>query len=107
MEKIIDELKEIWDSEENALGCGGTYASMNLRKALVLAKEIQGFKKHPKYKKILEHIIIITEVWRKALKRHNSNELKFIEYDVDTGLPVDRQSPLSVSVIPVPQEKDQ
>ncbi|MCP3927213.1 MAG: hypothetical protein GY714_32035 [Desulfobacterales bacterium] len=88
MKKIIEELREIWDSEENALRCGGTYSSHNLRKAIELGKEIENYKKHPQYEKALAHIDIITEVWRKALKNHNSNELKFIEYDVNTGLPI-------------------
>ncbi len=64
---------------------------MNLRKALVLAKEIEKYKNHPKYKKALDHKIIITEVWRKALKKHNSHELKFVEYDVETGLSIKKK----------------
>lgn len=89
MEKIIKELKEIWDSEENALKhCGGTCASMNLRKSFDLIKEIENYNKHPDYKKILDHLITMREVWRNVLIKHNSNKHKFIEYDINTGFPV-------------------
>ena len=88
MEKIIKELKEIWDSEENALRCGGTYSSMNLRKCLDLITKIEDHKEHPKYKNVLDHLTKIREVWRKALKKHNSQKLKVLEYDINTGLPI-------------------
>jgi hypothetical protein len=88
MNKIIEQLREISETKESALRCGGTYSENNLRICLSLLQELESFKDHPEYEKVLEAVLVTKGNWQSALINHNSNELKFIEYNIETGLPI-------------------
>jgi hypothetical protein len=87
MKKIIEQLREISETKESAMKCGGTYSSNNLRQCLTLLKELEAYKDHPKYGKVLNALLVIKDNWQSALINHNLNELKIIEYNIETGLP--------------------
>ncbi len=88
MNRIIEKLREISEAKESAMHCGGTYSSNNLRICISLLKKLEGYKDHSKYEKVLNALLIIKDNWQSALKHHNSNELKIIEYNIETGLPI-------------------
>jgi hypothetical protein len=73
---------------------GGTYSSWQLRKCLQLAKECESYYTHPEYESIYAQIKEITALWRKVLAKHNAKELKFVEYDLETGLHLDGTTPM-------------
>ncbi len=68
--------------------CGGTYSSNNLRICLSLIKESEDYKDHQKYGKVLNALLAIKDNWQSALENHNANEFKIIEYNLETGLPI-------------------
>lgn len=60
---------------------GGTFASVRLQEVLLLQKLATLTDDQE------ERIYELSVVWRDALRRHNAQEKKFCEYDLDTGLP--------------------
>lgn len=69
------------ESQKNmATLCGGTVSSENLRVALEL-KELN------KDLSLANKIDSLIEIWRNQLKYHNSQPVKVIEYDLETGNP--------------------
>jgi hypothetical protein len=88
MNKIIEQLRVITDTREGALQCGGTYSANNLRVCLVLLEEIEGYKGHEKYERVLDALLVIKDNWKSALINHNANESKIIAYNIETGLPI-------------------
>ncbi|PWQ96615.1 hypothetical protein DKW60_12590 [Leucothrix pacifica] len=86
MDDLIDQLKRILETRESAMQCGGTYAADRLRTCLSLLDQLNAYQNHPKYEKVLDALLSAKDIWQSALVRHNSNSLKFIEYDVSTGL---------------------
>ena len=89
MNELILRLKEVSETKESAMQCGGSYSANRLRTCISLINEIEEYNDHPKYKEVLEILLIIKESWKSALIKHNSNDLKFIEYDVETGLHIE------------------
>ncbi|MEM7114053.1 MAG: hypothetical protein AAF614_16580 [Chloroflexota bacterium] len=87
MNKILEKLNEI--SEDSPYGCGGTYSSWRLRACLKLTEEVAAFTTHPDCASVYSEIIQVTEIWREQLKRHNSQNLKFTVYDLETGMPLE------------------
>ena len=69
--------------------CGGTYSANSLRVCLSLINELEEYNDHPKYKNILGTLLLIKDNWQSARIKHNSNKLKFIEYDIETGLQIE------------------
>jgi DNA-directed RNA polymerase subunit L len=67
---------------------GGTMSSRYLRDALagydLVFKEAQIEKR--KKDELLEKACKLITMWREALKRHNAQPKKFVEYDIETGL---------------------
>jgi len=88
MKEIIERLRDISDTREGALQCGGTYSANNLRICLVLLEEIEGYKGHEKYERVLDALLVIKDNWQSALIKHNANESKIIAYNIETGLPI-------------------
>lgn len=88
MNKIIEQLRDISDTKEGALQCGGTYSANNLRICLALLEELEGNKGHMKYEKVLGALLVIKDNWQAALINHNANKSKIIEYNIETGLPI-------------------
>jgi hypothetical protein len=80
---------------------GGTISSQKLRDFLagvsLIKKEAQ--IDEPKKQELLDKANKLVEMWRVALKRHNAQPKKFVEYDLDTGLPVKEKRTLSTSEI--------
>ena len=99
-------LKDICDSEEGALKCGGTYSSWQLRNALSLLDEINRHKSDADYEKYRTYTVRMIEIWRKAIARHNSQQLKCVKYDIETGLPTvgPVQEPLTLAPLQAEQE---
>ena len=85
---LIEKLKEISESEEVAMECGGTYSSDRLRKALELIKEVDRYREHAKYEKVVNALNDVKGIWQSALAKHNACQGRFIEYDIDTGIPI-------------------
>ena len=92
MKKKIEQLREISETKEDAMQCGGTYSASNLRICLELLKELNGCKSHQKYEEVLSALLVIKDVWQSALMNHNANEMKFIEYNIETGFPIKSKS---------------
>ena len=90
MNELIEQLKEISTTKESALQCGGTYSANNLRICLSLLKKLEEYNDHPKYEKVLNTLLNIKDNWKSALINHNSNGSKFIEYDLETGIQIER-----------------
>ena len=88
MNELIEKLKKISETRENAMQCGGTYSANSLRICLSLLNEIEKYDSHPKYEEVLKALLIVKDNWQSALIKHNSNKLKFTAYDVDTGLQI-------------------
>ncbi|MEH6450523.1 MAG: hypothetical protein V7765_17765 [Oleispira sp.] len=88
MNKIIDQIREISETKESAMSCGGTYSANNLRICLSLLQELESYKDHSEYEKVLDAVLVTKDNLQSALINHNSNELKFIEYNLETGLPI-------------------
>lgn len=81
----VDRLSQILrglqdDTDGVASYAGGTLSAMYLQFALRIQKEAKAIT--PTQTKQLTKIIA---AWREALKRHNAQKLKFIEYDPMTG----------------------
>jgi len=89
MDRLIEKLKEISEPEGFAMKCGGTYSSDRLRKVLELIEEIDLYREHPKYEKVVNALNDVKGIWQSALAKHNANQSKFIEYDIKTGTPID------------------
>jgi len=89
MDRLIEKLKEISEPEGFAMKCGGTYSSDRLRKTLELIEEVDCYREHTKYKKAVNALNDVKGIWQSALKKHNANQSKFIEYDIETGIPID------------------
>ena len=90
MNELIEQLKKISETRESAMQCGGSYSANSLRKCLSLLNEIDQYKGQPKYDEVKNALLIVREIWQSSLIKHNSNKLKFIAYDVETGLQVGR-----------------
>ena len=88
MDRLIEKLKEISEPEELAMKCGGTYSSDRLRKALELIEEADSYREHPKYEKVVNTLNDVKGIWQSSLAKHNANQSKFIEYDIETGAPI-------------------
>ena len=88
MKEIKKELKELCVTREDALKCGGTCSSINLKKCLSLADKLNEYSDEPEYEKVLQILSEVTSNWRSSLIKHNSKTLKFIEYDVESGKPI-------------------
>lgn len=88
MDRLIEKLKEISEPEELAKKCGGIYSSDRLRKALELIEEVDRYREHPKYEKVVNALNAIKGIWQSVLVKHNVNQNKFIEYDIETGIPI-------------------
>jgi hypothetical protein len=84
---VLTKPRRIWDSEQGVLSYGGTCSSFNLREALLLQIEIESHKDHPDYSSLKESILKMIERWRSALRRHNAQAFKGIEFNVETGKP--------------------
>ena len=89
MNELINQLREISETKEGAMLCGGTYSANNLRTCLSLLEKLEGYRDHPKYEKVLNALLVTKETWQSALTNHNSNKMKFTEYDIQTGLPIE------------------
>lgn len=102
MDDIKERLKDVWESESTAMKCGGTYASWQLRNCLQLAEDSKTFLDYPDFELVSDQIKEITALWRKVLAKHNANELKFVEYDIETGLHLDGTMPMEPIRIKMP-----
>jgi hypothetical protein len=93
--------KMLKESEFLSQISGGTISSQYLRDALagrnLVSKEAQ--IDQPKKDELLAKASKLIEMWREALKRHNAQPMKFVEYDLDTGLPVEKKKTLQTSEI--------
>lgn len=88
MDRLIEKLKEISESEGLAMKCGGTYSSDRLRKTLKLIEEVGCYREHPKYEKVVNALNDVKSIWQSALAKHNANQSKFMAYDIETGIPI-------------------